>query len=105
MEQYQRNNQYKANWDRPKKQWKPKPQMPQGCRYYVEVRDGEDPMRAYRKIKKKMKDDKFIEEFRERQYYRKPSFKRREKRKKRAQVLRRLQRDADSDRFMGGRKR
>ena len=106
MEQYQRNNQFKKSWeDKPKKERKPRPAMPPNCRYYVEVRPGEDPIRAYRKIKKKMKDDKFIEEFRERQYYRKPSFKRREKRKKRAQVLRRLQRDADSDRFMGGRKR
>ena len=34
---------------------------PHNCRYYVEVRDGEDPMRAYRRIKKKIKDDKFIE--------------------------------------------
>ena len=102
MEQYQRNNQFKKSWDsKPKREWKPRPAMPPNCRYYVEVRDGEDPMRAYRKIKKKMKDDKFIEEFREKQYYRKPSFKRREKAKKRALVLRRLQRDNDDNRFMG----
>ena len=102
MESYQRNNQFKKSWDsKPKREWKPKPPMPQGCRYYVEVRDGEDPMRAYRKIKKKMKDDKFIEEYKERLYYRKPSFKKREKAKKRAQVLRRMQRDNDDNRFMG----
>ena len=77
---------------------------PPNCRYYVEVRDGEDPMRAYRKIKKKMKDDKFIEEIKERQYYHKPSDKRQERRKKRALVLRRLQRDNDDNRFMGKRK-
>ena len=59
----------------PLREWKPKPPMPAGCSYYVEVRDGEDPMRAYRKIKKKIKDDKFFEEIKERQYYQKPSFK------------------------------
>ena len=105
MEQYQRNNQFKKSWeDKPKKEWKPRPAMPPNCRYYVEVRDGEDPMRAYRKIKKKMKDDKFIEEIKERQYYHKPSDKRQERRKKRALVLRRLQRDNDDNRFMGKRK-
>ena len=79
---------------------------PPNCRYYVEVRDGEDPMRAYRKIKKKMKDDKFIEEFREKQYYRKPSFKRREKAKKRRLVIKRLTQAAEDDRGMvGSRKR
>ena len=81
------------------KPWSPRPP---NCRYYVEVRDGEDPMRAYRKIKKKMKDDKFIEEIKERQYYRKPSEKRQERLKKRALVLRRLQRDNDDNRGMGG---
>ena len=108
MEQYQRNNQFKnfkSSWDnKPKREWKPRPAMPPNCRYYVEVRDGEDPMRAYRKIKKKMKDDKFIEEIKERQYYHKPSDKRQERRKKRALVLRRLQRDNDDNRFMGKRK-
>ena len=102
MEQYQRNNQFKKSWDsKPKREWKPRPAQPPNCRYYVEVRDGEDPMRAYRKIKKKMKDDKFIEEFREKQYYRKPSFKRREKAKKRKMVLKKLQRERDSNVFMG----
>ena len=73
--------------------------------YYTEVRDGEDPMRAYRRIKKKIKDDKFFDVLKERQYYRKPSFKNREKAKKRAQVLRRLQRENDDNRFMGGARR
>ena len=107
MEQYQRNNQFKKSWeDKPKKERKPRPAMPPNCRYYVEVRPGEDPIRAYRKIKKKMKDDKFIEEFREKQYYRKPSFKRREKAKKRRLVIKRLTQAAEDDRGMvGSRKR
>ena len=102
MEQYQRNNQFKKSWDsKPKREWKPRPAMPPNCRYYVEVRPGEDPIRAYRKIKKKMKDDKFIEEIKERQYYHKPSDVRQERRKKRALVLKKLQRDNDDNRFMG----
>ena len=43
----------------------PQQNRPHNCRYYVEVRDGEDPMRAYRRIKKKMKDDKFVEQIKE----------------------------------------
>ena len=82
------------------RRWSPRSERPANCRYYVEIRDGEDPMRAYRKIKKKMKDDKFIEEIKERQYYIKPSDRRQERIKKRRMVLKRLQRDADDFRIM-----
>ena len=64
MRPNQRNNQFKnfrGFSDKPKKEWKPRPVTPPGCNYYAEVREGEDPMRAYRKIKKKIKDDKFFE--------------------------------------------
>ena len=101
MQPYQKNNQFKNSWDsKPKREWKPKPPMPPNCQYYIEVREGEDPMKAYRRIKKKMKDDRFFEQIKERQYYRKPSEKRQERLKKRAQVLRRLQRDNDDNRFI-----
>ena len=73
---YQKNNQYKPRFS------KPRQPRPPNCNYYVEVRDGDDPMRAYRRIKKKIKDDKFFEKLKERQYYRKPSEKRQEKLKK-----------------------
>ena len=74
-----------------------KPNRPQGFHgYYVEVRPGEDAVRAYRKIKRKIKDDKFIEELRDRQYYQKPSFKKSERAKAKAKVLRKLQRERDS---------
>ena len=73
--------------------------------YYVEVREGEDAVRAYRKIKRKIKDDKFIEELRDRQYYQKPSFKKRERAKAKAKVLRKLQRERDENRFMGVRRK
>ena len=75
--------------------------MPPGCNYYAEVRDGDDPMRAYRRIKKKIKDDKFFEEIKERQYYQKPSFKKREKAKRKKIVLKKLQRERDDNRFIG----
>lgn len=75
--------------------------MPSGCNYYVEVRAGEDPMRAYRKIKKKIKDDKFFDIVKEKQYYQKPSFKKQERAKRRKIVLKKLQRERDDNRFMG----
>ena len=78
-----------------------KPNRPSGFRgYYVEIRPGEDAVRAYRKIKRKIKDDKFIEELRDRQYFQKPSFKKRERARARAKVLRKLQRERDDNRFM-----
>ena len=104
MEQYQRNNQskFKSSWDnKPKREWTPRPPMPSGCQYHVEVRPGEDPMRAYRKIKKKIKDDKFFEEIKERQHFQKPSFKKQERAKNRKMVLKKLQRERDSNVFMG----
>ena len=107
MERYQRNNQFKfkGSWNsKPKREWKPRPPMPSGCQYYAEVRDGDDPMRAYRKIKNKIKDDKFFDEIKERQYYRKPSFKKQERAKKRRMVLRKLQKERDDNQFMGRKK-
>ena len=80
----------------------PQQNRPHNCRYYVEVRDGEDPMRAYRKIKKKMKDDKFIEEIKKRQYYQKPSEKRQERLKKRRLVIKRLTQASVEERNMTG---
>jgi small subunit ribosomal protein S21 len=69
--------------------------------YYVEIPDGGDAMRGYRKIKKWIKNDRFIEELKDRQYFQKPSFKKREKEKRRRQVLRKLQRERDDNRFIG----
>ena len=69
--------------------------------YYVEIPDGGDAMRGYRKIKKWIKNDRFIEEIRDRQYFQKPSFKKREVEKRRRQTLRKLQRERDDNRYMG----
>ena len=59
-------------------------------------------MRAYRRIKKKMKDDKFVEQIKERQYYRKPSEKRQERLKKRRLVIKRLTQASVEERNMTG---
>ena len=53
----------------------------------------------------KMKDDRFFEQIKERQYYRKPSEKRQERLKKRRLVIKRLTQAAEDERSMGGSRR
>ena len=72
--------------------------------YYVEVRDGEDAVRAYRKIKRWIKEDKFIDQIRANNVYQKPSEIKREKQKQRRKTLRKLQRERDTNIFMGVRR-
>ena len=69
------------------------------------MREGEDAVRAYRKIKRWIKEDKFIEEIRERQHYTKPSEIKREKTKEKRKILRKLQRERDDSIFLGRRNR
>ena len=64
--------------------------------YYVEVREGEDAIRAYRKIKRWIKEDKFIDQIRANNIYKKPSEIKVEKNKERRKVLRKLRRERDS---------
>lgn len=60
--------------------------------YFVDVtKAGGDAVRAYRKIKRKIKQDRFFEELRDRQYYRKPSEVKREKQKSRKITIKRNQ--------------
>ena len=68
--------------------------------YYVEVRDGEDAIRAYRKIKRWIKEDKFIDQIRANNIYKKPSAIKREKAKERSKVLRKLRRQRDDNILM-----
>ena len=68
--------------------------------YYVEVREGEDALKAYRKIKRWIKEDKFIDQIRANNTYQKPSEKKREKAKERKKVLRKLRRDRDTNILM-----
>lgn len=69
--------------------------------YYVEVPPGGDAVRAYRKIKRWIKEDRFIETIREKSHFQKPSEIKREKEKQRKKVLRKLRRERDDNRMMG----
>ena len=53
----------------------------------VRVRDGQDVMQAYRKLKKKLLKEGVLEEVRERRYFIKPS----EKKKERLNKIKRMQ--------------
>tara|TARA_S200002703_G_scaffold142012_1_gene134153 strand:- start:148 stop:378 length:231 start_codon:yes stop_codon:yes gene_type:complete len=60
--------------------------------YFVDVtKSGGDAVRAYRKIKRKIKQDRFVEELRDRQYYKKPSEVKREKNKRARITIKRNQ--------------
>jgi len=69
--------------------------------YYVEVPAGGDAVRAYRKIKRWIKEDKFIEQIRANNTFQKPSEIKREKQKERKKILRKLRRERESSIFMG----
>ena len=68
--------------------------------YYVEVREGEDAVRAYRKIKRWIKEDHFIDQIRDNNIYKKPSEIKREKEKERRKTLRKLRRQREDNIFM-----
>ena len=79
MQNYKRPNRHNNNYShfnsndrRPKKEFERKPQGLQ-----VFVRDGEDISKALRKLKKKVEAAGVLKEIRDRQYYQKPSEKRR----------------------------
>jgi len=79
-----------------------KTERPHGFRgYYVEVRPGEDAIKAYRKIKRDIKEDNFIEQIKNSNTYRKPSEIKVEKAKERRAVLRKLQRERNDNVFLG----
>ena len=93
---------YQKNKTRPRFKKTERPLGFQG--YYVEVREGEDAVRAYRKIKRWIKEDKFIDQIRANNTYQKPSEIKREKQKQRRKTLRKLQRERDSNIFLGVRR-
>ena len=90
---------YQKNKTRPKFKKTERPLGFQG--YYVEVREGEDAVRAYRKIKRWIKEDKFIDQIRNKNTYRKPSEIKVEKQKERRKILRKLRREREGNIFMG----
>ena len=86
---------YQKNKVRPKFKKTERPLGFQG--YYVEVREGEDAVRAYRKIKRWIKEDKFIDQIRANNTFQKPSEIKREKAKEKKKVLRKLRRERDNN--------
>ena len=90
---------YQKNKTRPKFKKTERPLGFQG--YYVEVREGEDAVRAYRKIKRWIKEDRFIDQIRDNNTFKKPSEIKREKQKERRKVLRKLRRGRDGNILMG----
>ena len=79
-----------------------KTDRPLGCQgYYVEIKPGEDAVRAYRKIKRWIKEDKFIDQIRANNTFQKPSEIKREKAKERKKVLRKLRREREGNIFSG----
>ena len=90
---------YQKNKTRPRFKKTERPLGFQG--YYVEVREGEDAVRAYRKIKRWIKEDKFMDQIRANNTYQKPSEIKREKAKELKKILRKLRRDRDSNIHLG----
>ena len=93
---------YQKNKTRPRFKKSDKPTGFQG--YYVEVPPGGDAVRSYRKIKRWIKEDKFIDQIRANNTYQKPSEIKREKQKQRRKTLRKLQRERDDNVFLGVRR-
>ncbi len=60
----------------------------------IEVRNG-NIEKAMRILKRKVQKDGLINDLRDKQYYKKPSEKKREKSKERAKLLKKVQRDND----------
>ena len=79
MQNYNRKkfNNYNNNFQR--KDNRQQQSRPQGLQVFV--RDGEDINKALRKLKKKIEQAGIIKEIRDRQYYQKPSEKRRKAKK------------------------
>ena len=90
---------YQKNKIRPKFKKSDRPLGFQG--YYVEVPPGGDAVRAYRKIKRWIKEDKFIDQIRANNTYQKPSEIKREKAKERKKILRKLRREREGNIFSG----
>ena len=82
-----------------------KPREPKQQGLYVEVH-GDDIMKAYRKLKKKVKMSGILDDMKDKQYYKKPSEIKREKRKASLRIVRKLTREQEADRTGNiGRKR
>jgi len=98
MKNYNRNRQgqgFNKNYGYNKKDNRPSTSQPQGLQVFV--RDGEDINRALRKLKKKIEAAGVLKEIRDRQFYEKPSEKRRKAKK--AGIMRWKKRQKELEKF------
>jgi small subunit ribosomal protein S21 len=98
MKNYNRNRQgqgFNKNYGYNKKDNRPSTPQPQGLQVFV--RDGEDINRALRKLKKKIEAAGVLKEIRDRQFYEKPSEKRRKAKK--AGIMRWKKRQKELEKF------
>ncbi len=88
---YKRSNKKHRHWDSSRRHKKQAPKInTKGRRpshITVIVRPNEHPERAIKRFLKKCKKLKIVEEFRKRQYYEKPSVKRRREKLRRKRVI------------------
>ncbi len=102
MKSYKRNS-TNNNWsfDKPTR----RPERPKVVTdgFEVHVKDN-DVMKAWRKLKKKIKEAKLMEEMKDRQYYRKPSEIKQEKAKQRKRLIRKATKEAEDFRTMNVRR-
>lgn len=96
MQNYNRKK-YNPNWKNNygNKDRKDSTPRPQGLQVFV--RDGEDISKALRKLKKKVENAGILKEIRDRQYYVKPSEKRRKAKK--AGIMRWKKKQRELERF------
>jgi len=91
---HRQNNNWNYNSDN-RRNNKKEFEKPQGLQVFV--RDGEDINRALRKLKKKVESAGILKELRDRQYYQKPSEKKRKAKK--AGVMRWKKKQRELERF------
>jgi len=92
------NNNHKSYEDRNRNRKVAKVHVPEGKRpshVTVTPRPNEDPMRTIKRFLKECKKEKVVEQARERQYFVKPSKKRRLKEKERKRTIQKLQREQE----------
>jgi len=96
---YNRNNNRRRHWEdrrggrgRRSQSQRNLPESTRPCHLTVVVRDGEHPDRAIKRFLKKTKKLRIVEEYKNRQYFEKPSVKKRRAKLKRAETIRKASR-------------
>jgi ribosomal protein S21 len=94
------NNNYKSYEGRDRNKKAVKVHVPEGKRpshVTVVARPNEDPMRTIKRFLKQCKKERIVEQIRERQYFVKPSKKRRLEEKNKKRTIQKLQREREKE--------